>query len=281
MGGDHVPEGATGLNSAAFDPDIAANSLQTAPQQPAAPVQQAVQAPRQRVAQVARQQVRPASTFAQQPQRAPLPTQNSASFNPFINPADPSHLDFQVNTNAAQFNGGQVQARQQVLPQARQQVPLQARQQVLPQVSQQVQQTQPQFQIPSANSVPACADCQGFNPFVNPADFSHQQQQFPQQQAGFRSSGQQFPINQFSVQPQQNLQQVGASRSNSVVPAFLQQPSQPAVNFQQRQFRQPQQFQPTQTIPVQNQQFSSPQTNPGQLSLNRFQNGFNFDFSAQ
>merc|ERR1712025_55223 len=265
MGGDHVPEGATGLNSAAFDPDIAANSLQTAPQQLAAPVQQAVQAPRQRVNQVARQQVRPASTFAQQPQRAPLPTQNSASFNPFINPADPSHLDFQVNTNAAQFNGGQAQARQQVLPQ----------------VSQQVQQTQPQFQIPSANSVPACADCQGFNPFVNPADFSHQQQQFPQQPAGFSSSGQQFPINQFSVQPQQNFQPVGASRSNSVVPAFLQQPSQPAVNFQQRQFRQPQQFQPTQTIPVQNQQFSSPQTNPGQLSLNRFQNGFNFDFSAQ
>merc|ERR1712025_1311110 len=273
MGGDHVPEGATGLNSAAFDPDIAANSLQTAPQQPAAPVQQTVPAPRQRVAQVARQQVRPAATFTQQPQRASLPSQNSASFNPFINPADPTHLNFQVNTNAAQFNGGQVQAAQQV--------PAQARQPVFPRARQQLPRAQQQFQTPSINNVPACADCQGFNPFINPADFSHQQQQFPKQQTGFASSAQQFPNNQFSVQPQQNIQQVSAQGSNAIMPAFLQQSAKPRVNLQQRQFRQSQQFQPAQAVPVQSQQFQSPQTNPGQLSLNRFQNGFNFDFTAQ
>merc|ERR1712029_467282 len=96
--GSHVPEGATGLQSAAFDPAIAEAGGQDLPQQPAAP------APRQQQPRpVAQQQFQP----QQQQQFRPAPVQQqqqpAADFNPFINPADPTHRDFQHNVNAAQF----------------------------------------------------------------------------------------------------------------------------------------------------------------------------------
>merc|ERR1711935_1165434 len=147
--------------------------------------------------------------------------------------------------------------------------------QTVPQNRQQFSGAQQNFAVPSINNVPACADCEGFNPFVNPADFSHQQ--IPQQQQRFRAPAQQPSqrVSQFNGQPQQSFQQ--RTRNNNIQPAFLQQPSQPTFNQQQqlqqpRQFRQSDQFQAAQASPA--------AINPGQLSLNRFQNGFNFDFTA-
>merc|ERR1711902_139868 len=142
--GSHVPEGATGLQSAAFDPAIAEAGGQDLPQQPAAP------APRQ-------QQFRPAPVQQQQ--------QPAADFNPFINPADPTHRDFQHNVNAAQFR-----------PQPQQQT------------------------IPNPASVPACANCEGLNPFINPADSSHTQL-FASQQPAAPAFRQQQPAQQTFRQP--------------------------------------------------------------------------------
>merc|ERR1719147_550309 len=59
-----------------------------------------------------------------QPTQAPNPNRN-----PFINPDDPTHRNFQYNTNAAQFAPGNSYSQQ-------------------------------------VASVPACADCGGSNPFV-------------------------------------------------------------------------------------------------------------------
>merc|ERR1712066_906931 len=95
------------------------------------------------------------------------------------------------------------------------------------------------------NSVPACADCAGVNPFINPFDASHQQ-------AGLLAG-----------------HQAGAQQFRAPAPARptpVQQPAQPV----QQAFN----FQPTQ----------APRRNffpPGQLKLDRFESGFNFDFSSQ
>merc|ERR1712152_77526 len=121
-----------------------------------------------------------------------------------------------------------------------------------------------QSSLPSAASVPACANCQGVNPFINPADSSHAQLFSAQQPAApaFRQ-----PASTFQTQ-QQPLQ-----------PAFATQTfQQPQQTFRQPQqtFRQPQQTfrQPQQTQPSTLNDFQ------GQLSLNRFDTGFNFDFSS-
>ena len=94
---------------------------------------------------------------------------------------------------------------------------------------QQLQQQNQQLQQ-RPNGVPACANCDGVNPFVNPFDSSHQQQ--PQQ---FQ------PQRQTLQRQQQQFQHLS-----------------PAPQFQQQQL----QFDGT---PVQ---------------INRFQNGFNFEFSS-
>merc|ERR1712223_2384211 len=230
--GAHIPEGANGLQSAAFDPEIARGE----PQQPqAAPV-----TPQPRpVRPVQRQQLAP----------QPQPQVPSGDFTPFIIPADPSHLDFQTNVKAAQFRPRPAPRQQAVQRQPFQQAPVQ-------------QQT-----IPSPSSVPACANCAGVNPFLNPADSSHAQL--------------------FSSQsvPQQ-----------SVAPAstFVAQQPNPAFQFQQRTQAQQQPLQPAFATPT----FQQPQAAPaqqtfrqpvqantlndfqGQLSLNRFDTGFNFDFSS-
>merc|ERR1711923_157289 len=118
--GSHIPEGATGLQSAPFDPEIAA--AEQLPEQQSAPVRQQAAPVRQQSAPVRQQ---PIQQF--QPQ-------SSGDFNPFINPADSSHLNFQLNTNAAQFQSqGQSAPRQQVVQQQpRQQFVEQPRQQFSP-----------------------------------------------------------------------------------------------------------------------------------------------------
>merc|ERR1712180_332674 len=115
--GAHVPEGATGLNSAPYNPEQAAAAPVQHQQQPAAPV-------RQQAAAVDYDYV-----------DAPV----DPNFNPFINPHDPTHRDFQYNSNAATFTPA----------------------------------GQPAAQF-NSNAVPNCANCAGVNPFVNPF---HQQQQ--------------------------------------------------------------------------------------------------------
>merc|ERR1711971_675962 len=223
--GAHIPEGANGLQSAPFDPEIAQGEPQSPPADPqAAPVREQ---PRP-VRPVRRRPVRPAQQrqpqpqfVAQQPQQQQQqqrqqqqqqqpPQVPSGDFNPFINPADPSHLDFQTNINAAQFRPRQPaqeipRQRQQVqsasvqrqqfqsAPVQRQSAPVQRQQfQPAPVQRQQFQsapvQRQPapvqsqQSSLPSAASVPACANCAGVNPFINPADSSHAQQPQPPQQ---------------------------------------------------------------------------------------------------
>merc|ERR1712172_415478 len=258
--GAHIPEGANGLQSAPFDPEIAQGQPQSPPAEPqAAPVREQprpVRPVRRRPVRPAQQRQQQPQFVAQQPQQQP-PQVPSGDFNPFINPADPSHLDFQTNINAAQFRPRQPA---QEIPRQQQQVqtaPVQ-RQQFQPAPVQR-QQFQPapvqrqQSSLPSAASVPACANCAGVNPFINPADSSHAQQPQPPQQ-------QQQPTPAFQFQQRSQQAQ--------------QQPLQPA--FATPTFRQPQQTfrQPAQTQPTTLNDFQ------GQLSLNRFDTGFNFDFSS-
>merc|ERR1712029_878835 len=264
--GSHIPEGATGLQSAPFDPEIAA--AEQLPEQPAAaPVRQQPAQVRQRPAPVRQQQapVRQQQQF--QPQTVPQ-SQQTGDFNPFINPADSSHLNFQLNTNAA---------RQQFAPQPRQQ--------------QQV--------VPNPNSVPACPNCEGVNPFINPADSSHSQ---------LFTSRQQQPLQPaFSTQQQQPASTFRQPASTFIPQQQQQQPAQqtppnPSFSFQQRTqtqqqtiqpafstptFRQPQQQQPSFRQPQQpppsfrQPQEQSPNTLnnfQGNLNLNRFDTGFNLIF---
>merc|ERR1712029_813132 len=92
--------------------------------------------------------------------------------------------------------------------------------------------------------VPRCADCAGVNPFINPFDASHQQAGLlAGHQAGFRA------------QP--------APRAQPVRQPAPVQPAQPA-------------FQVQATTPSAPRFFP-----PGNLQLNRFETGFNFDFSSQ
>jgi len=100
----------------------------------------------------------------------------------------------------------------------------------------------PQATLPNPSHVPNCANCAGVNPFVNPFDASHQQ---PQQFV----APTQAPF-QFQARPQQPAR----APVQQVQPAFNLQPATEA----------PRRFFP-----------------PGQLSLNRFETGFNFDFSSQ
>merc|ERR1712212_1220956 len=152
-----------------------------------------------------RSQQLPASSFQLQPQQQQF---QQPQTNPFINPADPTHQDFQFNTNAAQFQPQQPARQPQQAQFQQPQQRFQPQQQF-----QQPQQRQPEQFNPSefSNSIPACAGCQDLNTFINPADPSHAA--LFQQKQSFRRPAQQ--------QPQQAIQL-----------AFLQQP--------QRQ----QQFQP-------------------------------------
>merc|ERR1712038_830803 len=311
--GNHIPEGANGLQSAPFDPEIAAGEPQSLPAQPeAAPIreQQRPVRPVRPARPAQRRQQQPQQQFvARQPQQQQQQQVPSADFNPFINPADPSHLDFERNINAAQFTPKQPT---QEIPRQRQQfqsAPVQRQRQFQPapvQRQRQLQsapvQGQQQFQsapvqrqqqlqsapvqrqqssLPSAASVPACANCQGVNPFINPADSSHAQLFSAQQPAApaFRQPASTFQAQQQQPNPAFQFQQRSQAQQQPLQPAFATQTfQQPQQTFRQPQqtFRQPQQTfrQPQQTQPSTLNDFQ------GQLSLNRFDTGFNFDFSS-
>merc|ERR1712088_1185263 len=147
------------------------------------------------------------------------------------NPADPSHLDFQTNVNAAQFRPRPA-PRQQF-----QQAPVQRQQET----------------IPNPSSVPACANCAGVNPFLNPADSSHAEL--------------------FSSQP---AAPAFSQPASTFVPQQPQQPN-PAFQFQQRTQSQQQPLQPAfqqpsqQTFRQPSQQTFRQPAQPAQSSLNDFQ----------
>lgn len=196
LDGAHIPTGANGLNSAPFNADIAAQA--PVPVQQAAP---ATAAPRF----VQPQQAQPAvQTFADYDY---VDTPVDPNFNPFVNPHDPTHRNFQFNSNAAKFAPNNPVTGQLA-------------------------------------SVPPCADCAGVNPFINPFDASHQNGGLL---AGHLAGAQQAP-RRAPAAPQQ--------------PAFA--PQQPAAAFTFTTTPAPRRFFP-----------------PGQLNLNRFETGFNFDFSSQ
>merc|ERR1711970_749881 len=221
---DHVPTGANGQGSAQFQatprPAPAPRQQFVQQQQPQQPQQQQFVQPRESVdydyeyydgavpetsprfnqqsQQAPAQQTfvpaQPVQRVAQpqQPVRRPVAPANS---NPFINPHDPTHRNFNFNRNGGNFGGRTHQA----------------------------------------SAVPPCADCAGVNPFVNPFDASHRNP------ASFAPAPTAAPRQQF----QQTFQQP-------------QQFAAPAVTEAPRNF-----------FP------------PGQLQLNRFENGFNFDFTSQ
>jgi len=186
--GAHVPTGATGQEAAAFVAQAPAPA-RVAPVQVAAPVQQA-------------------APVAQPIDYDYVDAPVDPNFNPFINPHDPTHRDFQFNRNGANFAPRNNNANVGNF----------------------------------VNSVPPCADCAGVNPFINPFDASHQQ-------AGLLA-GHQAGVQQVRAPVQQ--------------PRFQQpaQPVQQAFSFT--------------TTPAPRNFFP-----PGQLKLNRFESGFNFDFSSQ
>merc|ERR1712128_328053 len=179
--GDHVPTGATGQGSAPFVAKAA-----PAPVAAAAPVVQ--RAPLPRIAAV---QETVDYDYLEYYEAVDTPADVNA--NPFINPYDPTHSNFQYNTN--------------------------------------------------------CANFAGVNPFINPFDASHLNPQQFVQRAPVQQQFQPAPVRQAPVQQQ-----------------FRQAPVQniqPAFNFQSAT-EAPRKF------------FA-----PGQLKLNRFESGFNFDFTSQ
>merc|ERR1712123_37156 len=121
--GDHVPTGATGQGSAPFVAKAA-----PAPVAAAAPVAQLAPLPR-----IAAVQETVDYDYLEYYEAVDTPADVNA--NPFINPYDPTHSNFQYNTNGANF-----------APQSQGQ----------------------QFSAPSASLVPNCANCAGVNPFINP-----------------------------------------------------------------------------------------------------------------
>merc|ERR1739838_825691 len=152
--GAHVPTGATGQESAAF--------VAKSPAPVAAPIQ--VAAPAQVAAPV-----RQAAPVAQPIDYDYVDEPVDPNFNPFINPHDPTHRDFQFNRNGANFG--------------------------------------PNNANTFVNSVPACADCAGVNPFINPFDASHQSgvQQFRAPAPARPTPVQQPAVQQaFTLQPTQS-----------------------------------------------------------------------------
>jgi len=355
--GDHVPKGSNGLESAAFNPDIAAKfseepaarapTSQARPAFQTAPQPEAQEAPTGRVARrrvVARrrksqsQNVRSqAPAPAQQPQRqfnnfparqparqpapqpqirqpAPLPqARQPAPQQQFAQPPQPQFTQQPqqqfiqqpqqqfTQQPQQQFAPAPEQFRQapqqfarapQQFAQAQQQFS-QAPQQ-FPQQPQQFSQPQQQFRpapapipktSPSLNSIPACADCDGFNPFINPFDPSHlevqhkpapaapavpaapaapsfrstipastfQAQRFPQQQQQFAPQQQFVPQQQFAPQQQFQTQQQFAPQQQFIPQPPPQQqtifnPQTQQFQFKQLQRQAPQQIERNQFI---------------------------------
>lgn len=110
LSGDHIR--ATGADAAPFDPNFGEEQEE----------------------EILPQQLPVAALPQQQPQPQPAAAQPvDPNRNPFVNPHDPTHRNFQFNANAQTFETG----------------------------------------VDGASVVPNCANCGGVNPFVNPFDASH------------------------------------------------------------------------------------------------------------
>merc|ERR1739848_795347 len=120
--GDHIPTGANGLNSAPFNP-----------QHSAAPAPAPTAAPAFQPAPVTAAPIQPALQAIPDYDYVDAPV--DPNFNPFINPHDPTHRNFQFNANAAKFAPNN---------------PITAQ----------------------LASVPPCADCSGVHPSINPFAFT-------------------------------------------------------------------------------------------------------------
>jgi len=158
--GAHVPTGATGQNSAPF-------VAKSAPAPVSAP------APRAQPALIAQSAFVPQAVapvdYDYLEYYDTVETPVDAKFNPFINPHDPTHRNFQFNLNGA--NHGRQEQK---------------------------------FSPHSPSLVPNCANCAGVNPFINPFDASHQSPQQFIPRAPVQKQFQSAPVQ--NIQPAFNLQ---------------------------------------------------------------------------
>jgi len=171
--GAHVPTGATGQSSAPF-------VAKPAPAPVVAPVQVAAPAPTVQAAPVP--QAAAPVDYDYLEYYDTVDTKVAVNANPFINPHDPTHRNFQYNTNGANF-GPQGQSSH------------------------------------SASLVPNCANCAGVNPFINPYDASHQNPQQFIPRAPVKKQFQPAPVQQ--IQPAFNLRPATAAPKRAFAPGTL------------------------------------------------------------
>jgi len=219
-----------------------ANGLNSAPFNPeeAAPAAPVVQAA------APLPKAAPAPKAAPIPQAAPIDYDYvdvpvDPNFNPFINPHDPTHRDFRFNVNGANHQGaGALNQR-------------------------------------TSAAVPNCADCAGVNPFINPFDKSHAQVQHllgavPAPRAQPAAAGQ---LAGHLAGHQAGFQL--DSRAAAALPARPKPVSaaQPLPRPAVRKLADQSPLRQTTVAPIIKNFFP-----PGQLKLNRFETGFNFDFES-
>jgi len=99
-----------------------------------------------------------------------------------------------------------------------------------------------------ASHVPPCAGCEGLNPFINPFDASHQAGSLAGHQAGVGAGLQ---------------TRIAARPTANAAPAVRALPQQLPLELFETTTTAPRRFFP-----------------PGKIALNRFETGFNFDFSS-
>jgi len=108
-----------------------------------------------------------------------------------------------------------------------------------------------------ASNVPNCAGCEGLNPFINPFDASHQAGSLAGHQAGLGAG----------IPTRQAAPAIHARPSAQAAPALRARPSalpqQLPIELFETTTAAPKRFFP-----------------PGKIALNRFETGFNFDFSS-
>jgi len=158
--GDHVPTGANGQNSAPYVAPSATRTQyqpqQQFSQQAAAPVQNT------------QNTFVPTQNYAPQPQQnyAPQPQQNVApvNSNPFVNPYDPTHTNFQHNVNGGDINRNLNRNRNRNTPTFNPQPTQAPRQQFQ-------QQFQPQQQQYTPTQAPRQQFQQQFTPTQAPKNF--------------------------------------------------------------------------------------------------------------
>merc|ERR1719367_824797 len=214
----------------------------------AQPVQEVRAQPVQQVQQVAQPAFRAQPVQQAQPSIDYDSLPVDPNFNPFVNPHDPTHRDFRFNKNAAAHAPNSPLAR-------------------------------------SSSVVPDCADCAGVNPFINPFDKSHAQVQhllgqIPQPaQPAFRAQ----PAAAGQLAGHLAGHQAGFqvdSRAASLPTALPARPkpvsaAQPLPRPAVRRLSDQSPLRQTTVAPIIKNFFP-----PGQLKLNRFETGFNFDFES-